>query len=56
LTRNHCRDIAEFEGHLSTVNQRLAALREEHPPQRRIGPVAANLPLHDSESDMRAYS
>ncbi len=44
LTRNHCRDDAEFEAQLSAVNAALTRSREAE-PARRIGPLAANVSI-----------
>lgn len=44
LTRNHCRDDAEFEAQLAAVNDALARLRDAE-PERRIGPLAANISI-----------
>lgn len=55
LTRNHCRDVKEFEQQLADVRHRVSAFRELH-PERRIGPLAANLSLHLGDEDMRACS
>ncbi|MGE3691273.1 MAG: NAD(P)H-dependent flavin oxidoreductase [Novosphingobium sp.] len=42
LTANHCRDLAEFETHLSLVSTDVARFSEAN-PGRTIGPLAANV-------------
>jgi len=42
LTRNHCRDNAEFEDQLRAVNEALKRAQDLD-PARRIGPLAANI-------------
>lgn len=44
LTRNHCRDDAEFEAQLVAVRERLARARGEI-PEPKIGPLAANVSI-----------
>ncbi|RYF71036.1 MAG: nitronate monooxygenase [Comamonadaceae bacterium] len=55
LTSNNCRDGAELEWQLRTVNERVDASRRKH-PDRRIGPLAVNLALHHGPEQMREYS
>lgn len=54
LTRNHCRDIEEFEAQLAGVAERVARFHDEH-PERRIGPLAVNISTHIVGDDMRAH-
>jgi nitronate monooxygenase len=54
LTRNHCRDIEEFEGQLKFVAEQVARFRGEH-PTRKIGPLAVNISTHIVGDDMRAH-
>jgi nitronate monooxygenase len=54
LTRNHCRDIEEFEEQLKDVAERIARFRDAH-PSRRIGPLAVNISTHIVGEDMRAH-
>lgn len=54
LTRNHCRDIDEFEAQLKAVAEQLAHFRELN-PQRRIGPLAVNISTHIAGDDMREH-
>ncbi len=54
LTRNHCRDIEEFEEQLKGVAERVARFRDQH-PQRTIGPLAVNIATHIVGDDMRAH-
>ena len=44
LTRNHCRSDEEFEDQLVRVNAALDRMREAN-PERRIGPLAANVSI-----------
>jgi nitronate monooxygenase len=52
LTRNHCRTDAEFEAQITTVRERLADFAEAH-PNRRIGPLAANISLRMDRDSLR---
>jgi nitronate monooxygenase len=54
LTRNHCRDIDEFEAQLKGVAERVARCRDVN-PERRIGPLAVNIATHIAGDDMRAH-
>ena len=54
LTRNHCRDIEEFENQLSAVAERVDRFRDIH-PGRKIGPLAANISTQLMGDDMRAH-
>ena len=54
LTRNHCRDVEEFEGQLRAVAERVARFRDVN-PGRRIGPLAVNISTHIVGDDMRAH-
>jgi len=54
LTRNHCRDTAEFEEQLKGVAERVARFRDIN-PGRRIGPLAVNISTHIVGDDMRAH-
>lgn len=52
LTRNHCRDDAEFEHQLQSVASVLAQVRQAE-PARTIGPVAANISLRMGQDGAR---
>jgi nitronate monooxygenase len=54
LTRNHCRDMEEFESHLKGVAEHIARFRDTH-PNRKIGPLAVNISTHIVGDDMRAH-
>lgn len=54
LTRNHCRDIEEFESQLKGVADRVAQFRDVN-PGRIIGPLAVNIATHITGDDMRAH-
>jgi len=54
LTRNHCRDIEEFEVQLKDVAERIDGFRERH-PDRKIGPLAVNISTHIVGDDMRTH-
>jgi nitronate monooxygenase len=54
LTRNHCRDIEEFEQQLKAVAERVARFHDAH-PERTIGPLAVNIATHIVGEDMRAH-
>ena len=54
LTRNHCRDIEEFEAQLKAVAERVARFRDLN-PERKIGPLAVNISTHIAGDDMRAH-
>lgn len=54
LTRNHCRDIEEFEEQLKAVAERVARFHDAH-PERKIGPLAVNIATHIVGDDMRAH-
>lgn len=54
LTRNHCRDMAEFEAQLKEVAERVARFRDEH-PECKIGPLAVNISTHIVGDDMRTH-
>src|SRR5262245_14173888 len=54
LTRNHCRDIEEFEVQLREVAQRVARFRDSN-PERTIGPLAVNISTHIVGDEMRAH-
>jgi nitronate monooxygenase len=54
LTRNHCRDIEEFEAQLRSVADQVARFRDDH-PGRTIGPLAVNISTHIVGDDMRAH-
>jgi nitronate monooxygenase len=54
LTRNHCRDTAEFEAQLKAVAEQVARFRDAH-PTRIIGPLAVNISTHFGEAEMRAH-
>jgi nitronate monooxygenase len=54
LTRNHCRDVEEFEAQLRSVADQLARFRDAN-PDKKIGPLAANITPHYSTDEMRAH-
>ena len=54
LTRNHCRDTAEFEQQLKGVAVHVARFHGQH-PQRKIGPLAVNISTHFGDDEMRAH-
>jgi nitronate monooxygenase len=54
LTRNHCRDTAEFEAHLTAVQQALARFAERC-PDSKIGPLAVNISTNFGSDEMRAH-
>jgi nitronate monooxygenase len=54
LTRNHCRDMEEFETQLKTVAERVSRFRDQH-PERRVGVLAVNISTHIAGDDMRAH-
>ena len=54
LTRNHCRDIEEFEGQLKAVAERVTRFRDAN-PDRCIGPLAVNISTHIVGDDMRTH-
>lgn len=54
LTRNHCRDLAEFASQLQGVAERIARFAELH-PERKIGPLAANISTQITGDAMRAH-
>jgi nitronate monooxygenase len=54
LTRNHCRDIEEFEAQLSAVADQLARFRQQN-PLRRIGPLAVNITPTFPVEEIRAH-
>jgi nitronate monooxygenase len=54
LTRNHCRDIEEFESQLKAVADRVDRFRDVH-PERTIGPLAVNIATHIVGDDMRKH-
>ena len=54
LTRNHCRDIEEFESQLRAVAERVGPFRDLN-PGRKIGPLAVNISTHIAGDDMRAH-
>lgn len=54
LTRNHCRDTAEFEQQLKGVAEQVARFRDTH-PTRIIGPLAVNISTHFGEDELRAH-
>lgn len=55
LTSNHCRDGAELEWQLRTVNERVEACRRDD-EDRKIGPLAVNLSLQHDAAQMQEYS
>jgi nitronate monooxygenase len=54
LTRNHCRDIEEFESQLASVADELARFRDAN-PDKRIGPVAVNITPYFPLDEIRAH-
>lgn len=54
LTRNHCRDMEEFEAQLKAVDERLTRFRDAT-SERKIGPLAVNISTHIVGDDMRAH-
>jgi len=54
LTRNHCRDIEEFEAQLRAVAEKVARFRDVH-PDRKIGPLAVNISTNFGADEMRAH-
>jgi nitronate monooxygenase len=54
LTRNHCRDIQEFETHLAAVNEALVRHTDRGTPQR-VGPLAVNISTNFSDEEMRTH-
>lgn len=54
LTRNHCRDIEEFEAQLKSVAESIVRFRDQY-PERKIGPLAVNISTHIVGDDMRAH-
>src|ERR1700759_3941140 len=54
LTRNHCRDIAEFETQLAAVNEALRRFSDQR-PSRGAGPLAVNISTNFSDDEMRAH-
>lgn len=54
LTRNHCRDVEEFEAQLKGVAERVARFSDMN-PGCKIGPLAVNISTHIVGDDMRAH-
>src|SRR6266571_5350226 len=54
LTRNHCRDIEEFEAQLKAVAERVARFSDLN-PGRKIGPLAVNISTQIAGDEMRAH-
>jgi nitronate monooxygenase len=54
LTRNHYRDIEEFEVQLTAVSEALARFVAER-PDRMTGPLAVNISTSFSDAEMRAH-
>jgi nitronate monooxygenase len=54
LTRNHCRDIEEFEAQLKQTSTHIQGFRDSH-PQRTVGPLAVNIATQITGGDMRAH-
>ncbi len=54
LTRNHCRDMAQFEEQLQGVAERVARFRDIN-PRRQVGPLAVNISTHIVGDEMRAH-
>ena len=54
LTRNHCRDMEEFEAQLRAVAEQLARFHDVN-PHRKIGPLAVNIATHITGEEMRAH-
>jgi len=54
LTRNHCRDIEEFESQLHGVAEHVTRFRDKF-PDRKVGPLAVNISTHIVGDDMRAH-
>jgi nitronate monooxygenase len=55
LTRNHCRDIEEFEVQLASVADHLARFRDAH-PESKVGPLAVNISPGLSREEVRAHT
>jgi nitronate monooxygenase len=54
LTRNHCRDMAEFEVQLTAVDDALRHFSQQN-PGRRPGPLAVNISTSFSDGEMREH-
>ena len=54
LTRNHCRDMEEFEAQLKAVAERVARFRDAK-RECKVGPLAVNISTHITGDDMRAH-
>ena len=54
LTRNHCRDIEEFQAQLSAVSESLTRFTADQ-PDRAAGPLAVNISTSFDEREMRAH-
>jgi nitronate monooxygenase len=54
LTRNHCRDVEEFESQLKGVAEQVARYRDVN-PGNKLGPLAVNIATHIVGDDMRAH-
>jgi nitronate monooxygenase len=54
LTRNHCRDLAEFEQQLRTVREALDRLGDAR-PDRVIGPLCVNISPTFSQKEFREH-
>jgi nitronate monooxygenase len=54
ITRNHCRDMAEFEAQLAGVADQLARFRDAN-PGKKIGPLAVNISRPFPADEMRAH-
>jgi nitronate monooxygenase len=54
LTRNHCRDTAEFEAQLVAVAEQLVRFAELH-PDRAIGPLAVNISTRFDREEMQEH-
>jgi nitronate monooxygenase len=54
LTRNHCRDVEEFEAQLKGVAERVARFRDSN-SSAKIGPLAVNISTHIMGDDMRVH-
>lgn len=54
LTRNHCRDLAELEQQLHTVDEALRRFADDH-PERIVGPLAVNISPTFGRDEFRAH-
>lgn len=54
LTRNHCRDLEEFEAQLKAVNEARVRIRDAQ-PDRKIGPLAVNISPTFGAEEFRAH-